>query len=426
MMTRVGRGVVGVLSLPARLLERTRGRKRLALVALYLLIGTVIGVFAWRESTLRGLPDVGDPFDVAAFQAERAAEADDAYPLYQRAFGRLKPLPRNLGIESMAATAALEAGRPPDRPEYRRWSRANSQALELWRRATEKPDVNWPSASNWRWMATIPLQEFSWLADEQAHLAWNRGDRAEAWKWRLAILRSYRHFTRRGHYFTRSISTIATHGVAGQILPRLALVDDQLLRRMLADLKAVDAMTPPNSETIKAEYLNALEELSRTTPRPPPLDGASEFQWYKHNPGYLQARKFFQHEPERSRRLLKIVAANQLVYADRPSLDRLPIVPPGMFDVTFDPSAPREARHLDSPTAAIWAETSMMGPGTLNVCITHGDRDRRAIENLLLEVARELHRRDHDGAEPPSDASLVGPYLDRLPELSAAMGVTMP
>jgi hypothetical protein len=127
--------------------------------------------------------------------------------------------------------------------------------------------------------------------------------------------------------------------------------------------------------------------------------------------------------------MYQIVVANQLTYADLPSNVRPPAAPSGFFDATTDPSAPRPARVFDPSTAVKWADSTVQKQVTIqafHACIEYGDRDRRGIENLLLEVARELYRRDHGGAEPASDAALVGPYLDRLPDLSAAAGVTMP
>src|SRR5690349_17957153 len=77
---------------PLRWLERARGRKRLALVALYLVLLAVAAFFGWWASSLRGLPDIGDPFDVAAFRAEGVPPEQDAYTHYRRASQLFRPL----------------------------------------------------------------------------------------------------------------------------------------------------------------------------------------------------------------------------------------------------------------------------------------------------------------------------------------------
>src|SRR5262249_9402865 len=51
---------------PLRWLERTRGRWRLALGLLYLVVLAVVVALTYRETSLWGLPDIGDPFDVEA------------------------------------------------------------------------------------------------------------------------------------------------------------------------------------------------------------------------------------------------------------------------------------------------------------------------------------------------------------------------
>src|SRR4051812_7678092 len=75
-----------VLLAPLRWLERSRGRRRRLLIVLYVILGTIAGLLAWRATSLDGLPDVGDPFDVEAFvAASRVPEADDAFAFYRRA-----------------------------------------------------------------------------------------------------------------------------------------------------------------------------------------------------------------------------------------------------------------------------------------------------------------------------------------------------
>src|SRR4051794_15577150 len=123
-----------LLSLPLRILtsplvwlERTRGRWRLALAALYTLILAVAGLLTWRAFSLNGLPDVGDPFDAEAFEDVAIPDDRNAFRLYERASAMLKQLPSaEVRAGSLRnhdwATAA---------PEIRAWVEQNRGALDL-------------------------------------------------------------------------------------------------------------------------------------------------------------------------------------------------------------------------------------------------------------------------------------------------------
>lgn len=77
---------IDVLLSPLRLLERLRGRRRVLLLIVYLMLGLVAAFFAWWATSLNDLPDVGDPFDVAAFiKSSRVHESENAFVLYKEA-----------------------------------------------------------------------------------------------------------------------------------------------------------------------------------------------------------------------------------------------------------------------------------------------------------------------------------------------------
>ena len=59
---------VTVALAPLLAIERTRGWRRLGLLVLYGIAALVIGAFLWRRAQLAAVPDVGEPFDVAAFR----------------------------------------------------------------------------------------------------------------------------------------------------------------------------------------------------------------------------------------------------------------------------------------------------------------------------------------------------------------------
>ena len=113
---------------PLTLLERSRGRRRLALVAAYTLVVAAVVALAWRESRLVGVPDVGDPFDAAPLRALRVPEDRNAFTLYHRASLQLK---KNLDIERRICNTPYVW--PSDSPALA-YLAANEEADALWRR----------------------------------------------------------------------------------------------------------------------------------------------------------------------------------------------------------------------------------------------------------------------------------------------------
>ncbi len=75
------RGIDG----PGRWLEQLRGRWRIALTLVYLLIASAVGLLIWRQSQLRGLPDIGDPFNPEPLLTLTVPEDRDAFTLYRKA-----------------------------------------------------------------------------------------------------------------------------------------------------------------------------------------------------------------------------------------------------------------------------------------------------------------------------------------------------
>src|SRR5262245_39823625 len=84
---RLGRALLA----PAFWLERARGRRQLALAALYLMVLAGAGLWIWRATSLDGLPDIGDPFDTRIFDQLSVSEADNAFAVYSRAIAKLSP-----------------------------------------------------------------------------------------------------------------------------------------------------------------------------------------------------------------------------------------------------------------------------------------------------------------------------------------------
>ena len=79
----------------------------------------VLAALAWNYSTLWGLPDIGDPFDVAAFTSDRVRDEDNAFVLYRQAVRLLRPWRGDWPKDWSTASA-----------DERQWLADNREALE--------------------------------------------------------------------------------------------------------------------------------------------------------------------------------------------------------------------------------------------------------------------------------------------------------
>ena len=404
-------------------------RRVLVLGALALAGSTAF--LTWWTTTLMGLPDVGDPFDVAAFERPIPDETN-AFVLYRQA-------------------AALLAKEPPEvvdhwskaSPTLRSWLESSRDALEIWRRGTERPDAldvlpgdltfeaNLAAAQNLRILVRLAVLQGTKLEGE--------GDLEGALDWYLALLRSSRHCGRRGVIIERIIG-MAIHRWAFNHLTRWAAdpkVDSKLLRRAL---DAADAATAPISDGLKAEYLSFLHSLADPELMLRTYDslatqtsaGGSATQWpLRWSPNVNRVRRRALNEPERSRRVVRLVFANWLAYCDRPPNQRPPKVLPNPTITGKDPAkalladlfvvdatAPEGARALPPEKVAAWFASTIDAEMALPAfsAVENALASERSLQgNLLVTLANELHKREH-GKYPDRVEDLVGPYLKVLPE----------
>jgi hypothetical protein len=88
---------------------------------------------------LTGLPDVGDPFDVAAYRASTVPDERNAFVLYKQAAALLDLKPAYLTASGVKAD--MRARWSAAVPEVRRWADENRAALALYRQGAERPDA---------------------------------------------------------------------------------------------------------------------------------------------------------------------------------------------------------------------------------------------------------------------------------------------
>jgi hypothetical protein len=417
---------------------RTRRRRRTAAV----LLATIAAPIVWWSIQLMGLPDVGEPFDVQAFLSSRIPDDRNAYVVYQEAARRFRtPDPT---FKWTPLSFHQDPPRPRSAAESRRWIEENREAMELFRRGSERPDAQDlipPTDPEWSRMIEA-LWWFHQLAVLEAGRLDQEGDPAGAWQWYLADLRATYHATLRGTSTARLYAGLRHEELRLRIRDWASdrRTTPAMLRRALDDVVACGAFRPSETHTLRSEYLQLRQWLDG--PRNPGRNGPhmqlqrffasrSYRPWPEQMMAMADAWRFWRGEPERSRRLLKLVFANWLAYESLPT-DRRPAADPNAFGrhvfYAFGPGAPAPARALPPAALVRWLNTAIDLPeifdwwqmlggfGFRGYRLNNlGTRARAGHRELVLTLARELYRRDH-GTDPPGDEALVGPYLKELPE----------
>jgi hypothetical protein len=389
----------------------------------------------WWTTTLTGLPDVGDPFDLRAF--ERPIPDDtNAYILYRKA-ASLLPIEPDLPANYDWKTAP---------PVQREWANRSREALAIWRTGTLRPDAAYinPALINPETKLDVAqkLRSFVRLSLVEGSRLEDAGDLDGSLEWSLAVLRCSRHCGRRGTIIERLIG-MAIHRRAATRLTRWAAdprVDAARLRRALGAAIAAQSATSPISDSLKVEYLGMLHSLAddalmvrlHDSQVVPNNQGGSttvygQGGWWS---GVTRVGRRALHEPERSRRVIRMVFANWLAYADLPPSRRPPKVHGGTTNPTgpartllddlyvVGDDAPGPARALPPETLAGWFASTMdarMGLPPFSAIENAFDRERSAQAALLVALANELYQREH-GQFPGRVEDLVGPYLKALPE----------
>ena len=158
----------------------------------------------WRGASLIGLPDVGDPFDVAAFCAFRLPPEQDAILLFRQAQEKLVRMP-----DLPVAARRLGPVNPWSKvtPELRDWVKANRDVLAKFLAASERPDgIVHLGFHRFDLYSYLNLGDFTWLALLEASRLEEQGDMAGAWRWYRSVFRMKGHVMRRGSMFQRFVA----------------------------------------------------------------------------------------------------------------------------------------------------------------------------------------------------------------------------
>ncbi len=398
-------------------------------------------LWIWTVLNLNGLPDVGDPFDVAAARRPIVVDdSDNAYVLFAQAKGKQSRYTAALAKLDLTTLVWSKAG-----AAMREYLEKNREALDLWRAGSERPDALYFQPGKEAIDTVIPLVQDTMILSHLGGLEGSRhqdqGEMAEAWTWFRAILRSSRHVGRHGVSIERLMGAYMHKHAARRILDWAAdpRVDARLLRKALDDTLAADAMTPPLSEALKVDYLMWLRDMEELrvmvndVPMPGGQFGVLE-QMVKATGAKLQIQRVrlrATNDVDRSRRVMRLLFANWLAQVDKPSSKRAPIAIAGPTLIyAADPTAPPAARALapeilDNAILNTALAQEMFRPSFKHITIGgprvpwEGDgplaREPLRRAALIVKLAAELYRRER-GQAPTTAGALVGPYLKVLPE----------
>ncbi len=419
----------------------------------------VAGVTVERMGSLDGLPDVGDPFDVA--EARRPVEIPDAgnaFVAYAAAHKLVDPANsidearRDLFSEALWNGEIKRLTWSSALPGLREYLEAKRTALEIWRDGSRRRDAVYHQPGRLSVGSEMQLIQDANVLAAMAALEGSRledtGALDETWNWYLAMLRCSRLVGRHGTLVQRLFG-VKIHSLAACCTLRWA-ADPRLeagqLRRALRDTLDADALTQPVSDAIKLDYLSCLntvedmtnfESTMRDFGRVLPLLGGRQasvldqlVQWPAVRYPVQRFRLQASNDVERNRRAIRLLFANWLAQADRPATGRarLAIRKPTWI-YADDPSAPAAARAVRPELLAKALDRTEIAGFLFGLDPDPGDppwegdgelaRERRHRSVLIVRLAAELYRREH-GAAPATAGTLLGTVLEELPDEIAA------
>jgi hypothetical protein len=434
--------VSGKPSKSAQLLrKRLRQLLRVVVVLAACVAVAATALAIWWLNSLNGLPDIGDPFDVAAFRAFRLPDEQNAFTYLRRASEKLIPIVGMVDGNG-ADPGELKFSWSIANPTLREWAGENREAFELFQQGAEQADAANPAGD--------PTDHRSFhggliaLALLEASRRQDSGDTAGAWVCYRAVLRTITHLRRRGSTLQRQNAREASRPLQRRLTdwatgPRTTISQ---LRTALEVVFENEPKPEWDRFAVKYGYL----ELMGALERPIPLFALQEIEaeWtfrlgdMSLSPemvGQLEAaRRFLLREPERSRRVLRLLCANYLAHVE--TLGRQPRKQAVLTVLTcvplypVGPEAPAGARALppqdvagwlvaavDARRRLLWGYEEWMPPVRPRDGRTVAER--KAYRDLVIMLATEIYRRER-GAPPPIEDALLGTYLQSLPDDGSA------
>jgi hypothetical protein len=418
MPERIGSVLVAILLWPLRSIERTRGWRLVGLLALYGLVASLVAGLLWRRSELAQVPDIGEPFDVPAHRS-RSRVADDlnAFIPYRRAVQRCRDL--NDAEGAAFNQANLEWARADN--TLRGWVAEHDEAIDLFREGSQRPEAYLEVPADLKGVLATSekaevIRRLSWIGDAalfKAGKLQSEGDLVGSWAMLKAVVRTSRHMIRalptNGSQNTSTILVqFANEPVARWSKDPAASIT--LLRQALDDLVAAEALTPPLSLTYREGYLAADGLLDDWQPLLAERARTAAGGFESNAPGLMA---FLRGEPERSRRVLRMLIANDLRWCDQPPGARPPFVERRLKIYGPDSTSTAVPLPLPAGELARLTDSSLVAPALawrLDDFDSWAKNDRWSLGRLKESIAIALFRREM-GRPPASPAEAIRRYL---------------
>ena len=211
-------------------------------------------------------------------------------------------------------------------------------------------------------------------------------------------------------------------------------VNAKMLRQALDDVQKIDKMTPPFSDGIRAEYfvmMNTFQDpkemrlLLQYASRPANggtgygVSGIIDDMRLWGLDRLQESKVYSRNEPERSKRVLRLVFANILAHCDDLPSRRPAKAEPPLPLYQISAADPFAARALPPKEIQKWYDTTIYAKDlwpAMNAVENAYNRERGIQSATLMTLAEQLYRREHGGKAPKSTADLVGPYLKQVPD----------
>jgi hypothetical protein len=418
--------------------KRLRQLLRVMLVVTICLAVAAGALAIWWLNSLNGLPDIGDPFDVEAFRGFNLPHEQNGFTYLQRADQKLTPFP---GLPRTVGSSVWDFSWSKADPKVRAWVEANREALELLHQGADQSDAILDLAADPEhfWSDSVNPTALSILALLEGARRQEGGDTARAWDCYRSVLRMTAHFSRR-----RLTNPVRVNTVCGWLWQRLAAwsADPRTTIPQLKSALGEALQTEPRPEwdsfALKIGYIEIMNMMIRPMTEHDQIRVEGEWTYRLDDmqlptdiiESIKAARRFLLREPERSRRVVRLLWANWLAHVEAgdPRRPAVRALLPGLAPVSLplypvSPDAPAGARALPPPKIASWLVATrdvklIMEEGDVMLMLRHY-LYQRACRKLVIMLATEIYRRER-GALPPADEALVGTYLKSLPDDGSA------
>ncbi len=273
------------------------------------------------------------------------------------------------------------------------------------------------------------ISRLSQLATLEATRRQAAGDLAGAWVDYRAVIRAAHHA---GRHAGRSASATGA-GILRKAIPSILTWADEpelpsaLLREAIADLTRCRALEATAADMIRVEYFatraalgdRAGWEKRQLNPNRP------DYSWPSVIPAVLRGKYFWDHEPERSRHILRLITLGQLAQVERPVGARPPIVSQDYLIYAIDAATPSSVARIRPEVLAAWADASGCWGvlPELGAFLGSNTQLRSSLDRLRIRLAERAYALDHAGQPARTYGDLRPTYLDVLPEGIAAADV---